>query len=516
LKKFIRTKVIKGNEYLYEITPFFDPVTGKWRQKSRYLGKNIDGEPVRKERPKKTGQIFELGKYIPIFWADREYHIREALLSGCSPQEAATLILLAINRLISPSPPGNLGTWLSGSYLSKLIPGSLLPDDVHQVLQKISDQPLAEMFTRMFSLVNRLSDRRVLMTIQNIDTSQAVGISTDVSNPDHYLEREMVMRVQYDPVARILVGCEFFTFQSQVIGDSMKQISTGHIPGGVIVPHWDFMTPSFISRLITSGCPFIVKTDMKFDPVASHASSGGEQMYHSANIRQYHSQACYIRPFISTICDEPVQGYILHDIRREQVERVLFHKNLQNVREFMTDAIMKSGMSVDILKEIAGPFRIYFIIEETPKGLIVRKNEAAISSTLNRFGRSGVLYLGDFSWEDCFSLVDLRRELEQEFNGIISQFECDFHELRIDRIRKGVYFVSYLTVLIRRLIMNRLDSVRLYNISSFEGLMTELAPIHVARSNIPVVVPERLTRQQKTILSFFGGIPPLKSELEEK
>ncbi|PKL59835.1 MAG: hypothetical protein CVV33_05780, partial [Methanomicrobiales archaeon HGW-Methanomicrobiales-4] len=179
--------MIKGNEYLYEVTPYFDPDSGKWRQKNRYLGKNIDGEPVRKDRPAKTGQIFDLGQYIPAYWAVREYHIREALLSCCSSQESATLVLLAINRLIQPSPPINLNTWLSGTYLSRLIPGSVDTDDIHQILQNISDQPVAEMFTRMFSLINGLSDRRVLMTIQNTEPCEDSGVQLEGSNFDQHL-----------------------------------------------------------------------------------------------------------------------------------------------------------------------------------------------------------------------------------------------------------------------------------------------------------------------------------------
>lgn len=508
--------MIKGNEYLYEVTPYFDPDSGKWRQKNRYLGKNIDGEPVRKDRPVKTGQIFDLGQYIPAYWAVREYHIREALLSCCSSQESATLVLLAINRLIQPSPPTNLDAWLSGTYLSRLIPGSLNTEDIHQILQNISDQPVAEMFTRMFSLINGLSDRRILMTIQNTELCHNACEQPEGSISDPHLEREMVMRIQYDPEKRILAGCEFFSFQRQVIDDSIRQINSGHIPGGIIVPHWDYMSPSLIPRLITSGCPFIVKTDIGYGPVASHIASWGEHMYHASNIRHYHGHACYIRPFTSVIKEKPVHGFILHDIRKEQADRVIFHKNLQNVREFLSESSQEPGISGDILRDIAGPFRDFFIIEDIPNGPSVRKDEAAISTMLNRFGRSGIVYQGNFSWEECFSLVDIRGELEQDLHICISQFERDFHEFHMDRIRKGVFFVSYLTVLIRRLIMNRLDSVRLKNTSSFEALIAELTPIHVIKSYKPMVAPERMLRQQKTILSFFGGIPPLTSESEGK
>ena len=49
MKPFIRKKKIKGHEYLYEITPYFDEISGKWKQKTKYLGRNIEGATVRND-----------------------------------------------------------------------------------------------------------------------------------------------------------------------------------------------------------------------------------------------------------------------------------------------------------------------------------------------------------------------------------------------------------------------------------------------------------------------------------
>ena len=47
-KSFIRTKIINGHPYLYEITPYWDPVAKKQHQKSKYIGKAE--ETVSKEK----------------------------------------------------------------------------------------------------------------------------------------------------------------------------------------------------------------------------------------------------------------------------------------------------------------------------------------------------------------------------------------------------------------------------------------------------------------------------------
>ena len=57
MKKFRRIKVIGGIEYFYEITPYYDLKTKTVKQKSRYLGKNVNGKPV-KVREKRVKVVF--------------------------------------------------------------------------------------------------------------------------------------------------------------------------------------------------------------------------------------------------------------------------------------------------------------------------------------------------------------------------------------------------------------------------------------------------------------------------
>ena len=47
MKSFTRIKNINGQEYIYEITPYYDKEKKQIRQKSKYLGKNVNGVPVK-------------------------------------------------------------------------------------------------------------------------------------------------------------------------------------------------------------------------------------------------------------------------------------------------------------------------------------------------------------------------------------------------------------------------------------------------------------------------------------
>lgn len=509
MKSFIRKKIIKGHEYLYEITPYFDSESGKWKQKSRYLGKNVEGKPVKKEKPTRLSHIFDLGQYIPAYWAVHEYKILEALISCCSPQEAATLVVLAINRMIHPCPPGNLMTWYTGTCMPFLLPNvDMSIDGVVQTLENVSDTPATGMFARMFSLINRLSDQRVLMTLQGNLPCQP-GISSTGPEIEGCLERDLMMRLHYDPIINIPVGCDFFPFQKQSIEDSIKQVKSGHIPGGIILPNWDYMSPSLIPLMCKSECPFIMRVNLGYEPLAPHLSEFTGSSNQWTNIKYYQGQACYVNPFTSFIKDHAVNGYILHNIKKEQSDRLLFYKNLQNIRELIKEVSTNAWISDETLKHVSGPFSSFFSREEKGEITLIRWNEEAINQVLMQFGKDGVLYQGELTWESCFSLVDLKSQFETEINGYINQFERDYSDFRTDRMRVGIYFVAFLTFQIRHLIENRIKTIKNKSAASFESLIAELTPIHLIKNPGYMVVPERLKREQKVLLSFFGGIPSL-------
>jgi len=510
MKSFVRTKVINGKEYLYEITPYYDPGSGKWRQKTKYLGKNIDGGPVKKDRRGKTGHVYDFGEYLPAYWAVREYRILESLLSICSPDEASSVVLLAINRLLYPCPPASLNSWLEGIYLSKLIPDADFDEEnLMLILQKISNRPVAELFSQMFSSVNDLSDQRVLFTLHLHDIPELMREKGSGLYYEEILERKLGVRIQYDPIKKTLAGFEAFHIQRAVIEDTIDKVCSGRIPGGVIVPHWDYLSPSLMNRLIQAGCQFITRTDVSYGPVSSHVLSWGEQIDHPANIRYFHGDACYIRPIHVKFGETSIPGYIFHDIKKEQVYRLAFHKNLQGVRDLIQETKDYPGTIQELVDEASGPFRRFLRVDEKNGTNLIKIDQEEMNLTVKKFGRSCVLYQGNYTWEECFTLVDLRGTLEQDMSQFISELEHDFRGYQLDHIRKGVFFIGFLTTLLKSLILNRLQIVQVPEITTFESLTTELRPIHIVKSYQPWVSPSRLTRKQKSLISFYGGIPPM-------
>ena len=78
MKTFIRSKIINGIEYFYEITPYYDPEKKTVRQKSKYLGKKINGV-IKKVREKKVNEVLSYGEFLPALKILSDYQLDEFL-----------------------------------------------------------------------------------------------------------------------------------------------------------------------------------------------------------------------------------------------------------------------------------------------------------------------------------------------------------------------------------------------------------------------------------------------------
>ncbi len=67
MKSFTRIKKINGQEYIYEITPYYDKEKKQIRQKSKYLGKNVNGVPVKvRSQDQVPKKVLSHGEFVPL------------------------------------------------------------------------------------------------------------------------------------------------------------------------------------------------------------------------------------------------------------------------------------------------------------------------------------------------------------------------------------------------------------------------------------------------------------------
>lgn len=124
---FIRYKKFDGRVYAYEITPYKDPDTGKFKQITKYLGKiNNETQEIKKkhELPKPPKSIVNFGDAYLFNYLVEELNLKNILLK-CFPLELTNLILtLSGYRLLSGSALSHLESYIETSDIQSYYPVS--------------------------------------------------------------------------------------------------------------------------------------------------------------------------------------------------------------------------------------------------------------------------------------------------------------------------------------------------------------------------------------------------------
>ena len=162
---FIRYKKFDDRVYAYEITPYKDPMTGKFKQKTKYLGKiNDETKEIKKkhELPKPPKSIVNFGDAYLFNYLVEELNLKNILLK-CFPEELTNLILtLSGYRLLNGGAVSHLESYIETSDIQSYYPVSfsLSSQNISRYLEQLGADDLEAIhhFFMHWSLNNSLED----------------------------------------------------------------------------------------------------------------------------------------------------------------------------------------------------------------------------------------------------------------------------------------------------------------------------------------------------------------------
>jgi len=144
---FIRHKRFDDRVYAYEITPYIDPVSGKFKQKTKYLGRvNNETNEVKKkhELPKPPKSVVNFGDAYLFNYLVEELKLKNILLK-CFPQELTNLILILSGyRLLNGGALSHLESYIETSDIQSYYPlsFSLSSQNISRYLEQLGADDL--------------------------------------------------------------------------------------------------------------------------------------------------------------------------------------------------------------------------------------------------------------------------------------------------------------------------------------------------------------------------------------
>jgi transposase len=163
MKSFTRIKVINGQEYLYEITPYYDKEKKQIRQKSKYLGKNLNGFPVKvRSKDQIPRKVLSHGEFVLLRKISEDLNLEQILLETLPANEVWPVLSLAMNYVIRPRALNHIQSWYEGTILAQDHPDlPLSSQSLSRILSRIGEGTANLDFSR--ALIQRTSTSRTLI-----------------------------------------------------------------------------------------------------------------------------------------------------------------------------------------------------------------------------------------------------------------------------------------------------------------------------------------------------------------
>ncbi len=481
MKTTTRVKKINGHEYLYEITYYYDKETRRTRQKSRYLGKYVDGKPVRvREKAKSPERVYSYGEFIPFLTAIKSLELHEILNTHLTEHETRICLTLAMAALTCPDAIYNPGSWFEGTALSRIYPGlKISSQSVTKILKKLGETIIPLDICR--SCINKRdsTESRVydIMIPRLRFLEQEQGNTTETQFFDQlslFYDKSMSVPAAYLPQVKNLTA-------TRLVKNSVAGMHVFHYRSTTLISGRRYQSAMNIYGLIFSGTPFVIPITPDNDLVRDEIKRHRNELMHPKNLRIFHSETLFVIPITIPVESVQLHGYICYSPRRDEEERNDCSEDLDLIVENLHNIpIYRWTDPAEAVKDIAGKYEQFIQWKIVENRLSVSVKQKAVARQLRDAGISVLLYAGgDFQWDQCMQWTSEQHEDEIFFRTVSKQFQIYPHTVDAEVIRQGIYLIVFISLMMRRWAERQFEAAGLLSVSSFQKILIDLAKIRV-------------------------------------
>ncbi len=499
MKRFIRKKVINGKEYFYEITPYYDPETKKTRQKSKYLGKNVDGKPKR-VRSRDPRTVLSYGEFIPLLHVVEELKLEEFLHKILSKKDAKTALLLAINRVVRPLPLYHVSSWCEGTILSEW-DAAISSQSLSKYLDKLGGCD-----THRFSaeMVNKLDTSSTLLyDITSLSSYSKMKLMEYGYNRDRDKLPQVNLSLVVDKEKGIPVMYDVYPGSIRdvtTLKNTVKKIKALGIDEFVLIMDRGFYSSTNIEELSIPETSFIIAAPLTVKEVKQLVTSIHKEIGDPNLMQMYNKETLFVKP----VTIQGLNGYCYYNPRREQEERDSFYKGLHAVVNKLRETKLRKRKAGEVVREIARNYYPYIQWKVVDRRFEVKVRKKAVAQRVNRMGKFVLLYKGNFSWNECLSLYKSKDVVEKVFDTLKNDIETAPMNVKKDGTLRGLVFICFLATIIRTRLMKLMSENKLNEKYTVDGMLLELEKIKRTELSNGEIITSELTAKQNEILDKLG------------
>ncbi|PWR70511.1 hypothetical protein DK846_14025 [Methanospirillum lacunae] len=466
---------------MYEITYYYDKETRRTRQKSRYLGKYVDGKPVRvREKAKNPERVYVYGELIPYLNAIRSLELHEILGTHLTEHEARISLTLAIIALTCPDAIYNPGAWFEGTALSRIYPGlKISSQTVSKLLKKLGETGLPMDICRSCISKQESGDSRVydLMIPKRHHSTSLRRQQVNTQFFDQislYYDWSMSVPAAYFPHPKNLTA-------TRLVKNAVAGMHIFHYRSTTLISGREFNSSMNIYGLIFSGTPFVIPINPDNELVREEIKRRRSELMHPKNLKIFHGETLFVVPISIPVESVQMHGYVCYSPRQDEEERNEYNEDLELILDSLHNTpIYKWTDPAAAVHDIAGRYEPFIQWKVEEGRLHVSIKQKAVSRQLRDGGISVILYGGgDFQWDQCMQWTSEQKEDELFFGTVISSLQIYPHTVDADMIRQGLFFIAYISLMLKRWVERQFESAGLLSVSSVQKIMIDLAKIRL-------------------------------------
>jgi len=506
MKSFTRVKIIKGNEYLYEITPYYDKEKKQIRQKSKYLGKNFDGVPVKiRSKDKVPKKVLSNGEFLPLLKISKDLSLEQILSETLPENEIWPALILAMSYVIRPRALNHIQSWYEGTILSQDHPDQpLSSQSLSRILGRIGESTANFEFSR--ALIRSISiSHSLVYDITSLSSySQSInlleygynrdGLDLPQVNLSLIVDKDLGIPLMYDVYPGSIVDVS-------TLRNTIKKLNSQGVRDYTLIMDRGFFSTANIEELVSGNLSFIIPPASNLKSVKESISAIHNTIDDPQYLKLHQKEPLFVMPVNIKIGELNIDGYAYYDQKREQQERNSFYKRLFDLLERLRSVNLKPWMKPgDIFREIAKRDARYieWRIVNGRFDVAIRKN--AVSQAINKFGKFILLYRGKFTWEECLSLYRSKDVVEKGFDSLKNDIDLMPAYVRTESTLRGYLFIAFLALILRMKLMRLMIQANLSKKFSVEGLLTELEKIKILVLPDGQKIITEITKKQREIL----------------
>jgi len=509
MKSFTRIKKIKGQEYIYEITPYYNKEKKQIRQKSKYLGKNVNGVPVRvRSQGQIPKKVLSHGEFVPFLKIAEDLQLEEILSDVLPKKEVWPVLTLAMNYVTRPRALTHIQSWYEGTILFENHPKlPLSSQSLSRLLSRIGEGSMNLEFSKR--LIERISACKTLVyDITSLSSySQNIGLLEYGYNRDGLdlpqinlsliVDKDLGIPVMYDLYPGSIVDVS-------TLKNTIKKIKSQGVRDYTLIMDRGFFSADNIEEMMSGNLSFIIPPTSSMKSVKEAISAIHSMIDDPEHLNLYEKEPLFVMPVEINVGDNKLSGYAYYDQKREQQERNTFYKRLYDLMTRLKAINLKPWMNPgEVFRETAKR-DAKFIEWKAVNGkfeVSLRKN--AVSQAVNKMGKFILLYSGKFSWEECLTLYRSKDLVEKGFDTLKNDIDLMPANVRTDSTLKGYLFIVFLALVLRMKLLRLMLDSQLNKKYSVEGLITELEKIKMMILPDGEKITTEITKKQREILEVL-------------